>query len=191
MGLGIGMMMQNLVLATQNQVAPADLGSASSVVTFFRSLGGAVGVSALGAVLGNRVTHYVKDGLAELGPKGAGRSATAAPAAAASPTWTRSRRRSARSWRAPTGTASPTSSCTPRPRAARLPPDPVHQGGRAEDAAAGQTTSAPGRGDPPRPAAAVAAVRGASAALPVAAGTGRRPTSAGHLLAQPLPAPSR
>ncbi|MFI9077439.1 MFS transporter [Streptomyces sioyaensis] len=71
MGLGIGMMMQNLVLATQNQVAPEDLGSASSVVTFFRSLGGAVGVSALGAVLANRVTHYVKDGLAELGPKAA------------------------------------------------------------------------------------------------------------------------
>ncbi|MFJ8852683.1 MFS transporter [Streptomyces sp. NPDC102437] len=71
MGLGIGMMMQNLVLAAQNQVAPSDLGSASSVVTFFRSLGGAIGVSALGAVMANRVTHYVKDGLAELGPKGA------------------------------------------------------------------------------------------------------------------------
>ena len=71
MGLGIGMMMQNLVLATQNQVAPSDLGSASSVVTFFRSLGGAIGVSALGAVMANRVTHYVKDGLADLGPKGA------------------------------------------------------------------------------------------------------------------------
>ncbi|GAA0482507.1 MDR family MFS transporter [Streptomyces sp. NPDC046215] len=71
-GLGLGMMMQNLVLATQNQVAPQDLGSASSVVTFFRSLGGAVGVSALGAVLGNRVTDYVKDGMAELGPKAAG-----------------------------------------------------------------------------------------------------------------------
>ncbi|SEC19870.1 MFS transporter [Streptomyces melanosporofaciens] len=71
MGLGIGMMMQNLVLATQNQVAPQDLGAASAVVTFFRSLGGAVGVSALGAVLANRVTHYVKDGLSDLGPKGA------------------------------------------------------------------------------------------------------------------------
>ncbi|MFF4246139.1 MFS transporter [Streptomyces sp. NPDC001822] len=71
MGLGIGMMMQNLVLATQNQVAPEDLGAASSVVTFFRSLGGAIGVSALGAVLANRVTRYVKDGLADLGPEGA------------------------------------------------------------------------------------------------------------------------
>ncbi|TBO56508.1 MFS transporter [Streptomyces kasugaensis] len=70
MGLGIGMMMQNLVLATQNQVAPEDLGSASSLVTFFRSLGGAVGVSVLGAVLSTRVTHYVKDGLVEtFGPE--------------------------------------------------------------------------------------------------------------------------
>ncbi|MFE9885556.1 MFS transporter [Streptomyces scopuliridis] len=71
MGLGVGMMMQNLVLCTQNQVSPEDLGVASSTVTFFRSLGGAVGVSALGAVLGNRVTHYVKEGLADLGPQGA------------------------------------------------------------------------------------------------------------------------
>ncbi|MFD9265794.1 MDR family MFS transporter [Streptomyces goshikiensis] len=70
-GLGLGMMMQNLVLATQNQVAPEDLGAASSVVTFFRSLGGAMGVSALGAVMANRVTSYVQDGLTALGPKAA------------------------------------------------------------------------------------------------------------------------
>ncbi|QGV79725.1 MFS transporter [Streptomyces ficellus] len=71
LGLGLGMMMQNLVLCTQNQVDPSDLGAASSVVTFFRSLGGAIGVSALGAVMANRVTHYVQDGLADLGPQGA------------------------------------------------------------------------------------------------------------------------
>ncbi|MEL7977571.1 MFS transporter [Isoptericola sp. F-RaC21] len=71
MGLGVGMMMQNLVLATQNQVGPHELGAASSTINFFRSLGGAIGVSALGAVLANRVTDYVKDGLADLGPKGA------------------------------------------------------------------------------------------------------------------------
>ncbi|MGW2645048.1 MFS transporter [Streptomyces sp. NPDC001393] len=69
LGLGIGMMMQNLVLATQNQVAPSDLGSASSTVTFFRSLGGAVGVSALGAVMSHRITHYVQDGISALSPK--------------------------------------------------------------------------------------------------------------------------
>ncbi|WP_198668226.1 MDR family MFS transporter, partial [Streptomyces triticisoli] len=69
LGLGIGMMMQNLVLCTQNQVAPADLGAASSTVTFFRSLGGAVGVSALGAVMAHRITGYVRDGVAGLPPK--------------------------------------------------------------------------------------------------------------------------
>ncbi|WP_328720662.1 MFS transporter [Streptomyces sp. NBC_00247] len=71
-GAGVGMMMQNLVLAAQNQVAPQDLGAASSVVTFFRSLGGAIGVSALGAVMANRVSHYVTDGLSDLGVKSAG-----------------------------------------------------------------------------------------------------------------------
>ncbi|MGW6461761.1 MFS transporter, partial [Streptomyces sp. NPDC055078] len=71
MGLGLGMMMQNLVLATQNQVAAQDLGAASSMVTFFRSLGGAVGVSALGALLGSRVSQHTEHGLAELGPRGA------------------------------------------------------------------------------------------------------------------------
>ncbi|MFD9442583.1 MFS transporter [Streptomyces sp. NPDC060006] len=69
LGLGIGMMMQNLVLSTQNQVAPEDLGAASSTVTFFRSLGGAIGVSALGAVMANRITDYAKDGIAGLDPK--------------------------------------------------------------------------------------------------------------------------
>ncbi|MFD5627518.1 MULTISPECIES: MFS transporter [unclassified Streptomyces] len=76
MGLGIGMMMQNLVLSTQNQVAPADLGAASSTVTFFRSLGGAIGVSALGAVMSTRITDYVKDGLAGLDPKYAAAAAS-------------------------------------------------------------------------------------------------------------------
>jgi EmrB/QacA subfamily drug resistance transporter len=80
LGLGIGMMMQNLVLSTQNQVDPSDLGSASSTVTFFRSLGGAMGVSALGAVMANKITDYVKDGLTDLGPKyaslGSGSSST-------------------------------------------------------------------------------------------------------------------
>ncbi|WP_030905876.1 MFS transporter [Streptomyces sp. NRRL F-5126] len=70
MGLGIGMMMQNLVLCTQNQVQAKDLGSASSTITFFRSLGGAIGVSALGAILANHVTKYVTDGLTALGPQG-------------------------------------------------------------------------------------------------------------------------
>ncbi len=73
-GAGVGMMMQNLVLAVQNVIAMQDLGAASSFVAFARSLGGAIGVSALGAVLSTRVTHHLEDGLAA-----AGINATALP----------------------------------------------------------------------------------------------------------------
>ncbi|MFC7982243.1 MFS transporter [Streptomyces sp. NPDC057336] len=69
MGLGVGMMMQNLVLCTQNQVAPQDLGAASSVVTFFRSLGGAVGVSVLGSIMSSRISHYAQDTIGQLSPE--------------------------------------------------------------------------------------------------------------------------
>ncbi|MFI2414052.1 MFS transporter [Streptomyces sp. NPDC018947] len=69
MGLGVGMMMQNLVLCTQNQVAPSDLGAASSVVTFFRSLGGAVGVSVLGSIMSTRISHYATDTIGQLRPE--------------------------------------------------------------------------------------------------------------------------
>ncbi|WP_374936178.1 MDR family MFS transporter [Streptomyces sp. SM1] len=69
LGLGVGMMMQNLVLCTQNQVEPGDLGAASSVVTFFRSLGGAVGVSVLGSVMSTRISHYAQDTIGSLSPQ--------------------------------------------------------------------------------------------------------------------------
>ncbi|MFQ1000444.1 MDR family MFS transporter [Modestobacter sp. SSW1-42] len=55
MGVGVGMLMQNLVLAAQNDVPARQLGSATSVLSFFRSLGGTIGVSVLGAVLASRV----------------------------------------------------------------------------------------------------------------------------------------
>jgi MFS family permease len=66
LGVGIGMTMQNLVLAVQNTVAPADLGAASSAVAFFRSLGGTIGVSVLGAVLSSRVGGLISEGLADV-----------------------------------------------------------------------------------------------------------------------------
>jgi EmrB/QacA subfamily drug resistance transporter len=67
LGLGLGATMQNLVLAVQNNTAQADMGAASSVVAFFRSMGGSIGVSALGAVLSHQVTQKVTEGLAALG----------------------------------------------------------------------------------------------------------------------------
>ncbi|MFI7021969.1 MDR family MFS transporter [Micromonospora sp. NPDC049900] len=68
LGTGVGMLMQNLVLAAQNDVPAHELGAATSVLTFFRSMGGAIGVSALGAVLANRVTGLMT---AQLGPAAA------------------------------------------------------------------------------------------------------------------------
>jgi EmrB/QacA subfamily drug resistance transporter len=69
LGIGVGTMMQNLVLSTQNQVTPKDLGAASSTVSFFRSLGGAVGVGVLGSVMSGRITHYAKDTVTSLDPQ--------------------------------------------------------------------------------------------------------------------------
>jgi EmrB/QacA subfamily drug resistance transporter len=67
LGLGLGATMQNLVLSVQNNTAQADMGAASSLVAFFRSLGGSIGVAALGAVLSHQVSARVTSGLAELG----------------------------------------------------------------------------------------------------------------------------
>ena len=72
LGVGLGMLMQNLVLAVQNTVRATDIGSASASVAFFRSFGGAIGVSVLGAVMSNHVTELATDGLAKLGIKASG-----------------------------------------------------------------------------------------------------------------------
>jgi EmrB/QacA subfamily drug resistance transporter len=60
-GVGVGLTMQNLVLAVQNGVGMADLGAASSTATFLRSLGGTAGVSVLGAVLAAHVSTKTLD----------------------------------------------------------------------------------------------------------------------------------
>ena len=74
LGVGLGATMQNLVLAVQNNTAQADMGAASSVVAFFRSLGGSIGISALGAILAHRVAV-----VADRRPARAGRAGQAGP----------------------------------------------------------------------------------------------------------------
>ncbi|MBN9629495.1 MAG: MFS transporter [Actinobacteria bacterium] len=78
LGAGVGMVMQNLVLIVQNTVRPEQLGAASSNVAFFRSLGGTIGVSVMGSILGTKVTDLMADrqhdlqvAIAKLGQKGA------------------------------------------------------------------------------------------------------------------------
>jgi EmrB/QacA subfamily drug resistance transporter len=55
LGLGIGLVMQVLVLAVQNDVDYRDLGVATAGATFFRSIGGCFGVAICGAVFSNRL----------------------------------------------------------------------------------------------------------------------------------------
>jgi len=66
LGLGIGMIIQVMVLAVQNSVPHSDLGTATATEQFTRSMGGAFGVAAYGAILNNRLAHY----LPQLLPKG-------------------------------------------------------------------------------------------------------------------------
>jgi len=67
LGVSMGMLMQNLVLAVQNTLDVDEMGAGTSTVAFFRSLGGAIGVSVLGAVLATKVTTSIQDGLTKLG----------------------------------------------------------------------------------------------------------------------------
>ncbi len=81
MGIGLGAMMQNLVLAVQNTVDVRDIGAASATVAFFRTLGGAVGVSVLGAVLATQVQNNTIEGLRHLGARAAAAAARSQSAA--------------------------------------------------------------------------------------------------------------
>ena len=80
-GAGLGMLTQNLVLVVQNTVALEDIGAGSSLVAFFRSLGGAIGVSVLGALLAAHARTAIGDGLAAGGidPGGLGGDADRVP----------------------------------------------------------------------------------------------------------------
>ena len=67
LGAGVGMTMQNLVLIVQNTAKPSEIGVASSGVTFFRSLGGTIGVSVMGAALATSATDLFTERTDEIG----------------------------------------------------------------------------------------------------------------------------
>jgi EmrB/QacA subfamily drug resistance transporter len=62
-GFGLGLVMQILVVVVQNAVPHAQLGTATATATFFRSIGGAVGVAVLGDVFNNRLLHELRSTL--------------------------------------------------------------------------------------------------------------------------------
>ncbi|MET9502074.1 MFS transporter [Streptomyces sp. NPDC006622] len=65
LGAGIGLVMPVLVLAAQNSVRPADLGTATSAHTYFRQIGGSVGAAVFGALFAGRLTDSLRERLPE------------------------------------------------------------------------------------------------------------------------------
>jgi EmrB/QacA subfamily drug resistance transporter len=68
-GAGLGLSMQTIVIALQNSVEFKDMGVATSSNTFFRSLGSVFGTALFGAILTNRLSHYLATNFAELAAK--------------------------------------------------------------------------------------------------------------------------
>ncbi|MFI6805155.1 MDR family MFS transporter [Streptomyces luteogriseus] len=97
LGSGIGLCMQVLTIAVQNTVDYADLGTATSGVTFFRTLGSSFGTAVFGTIYVNALAPNLRDGVAqaartgELDPATLSRAATSPegvhelPSAAAAP----------------------------------------------------------------------------------------------------------
>jgi EmrB/QacA subfamily drug resistance transporter len=58
-GVGIGLVMQVLVLVVQNDVRPQEMGVATSTATFFRSVGGSFGVAIFGTIFASRLADQL------------------------------------------------------------------------------------------------------------------------------------
>ncbi|MFI6938750.1 MDR family MFS transporter [Streptomyces sp. NPDC050418] len=71
LGVGIGLCMQVLTIAVQNTVEYADLGTATSGVTFFRTLGSAFGTAVFGTIYANTLEPNLRDGIAAAARAGA------------------------------------------------------------------------------------------------------------------------
>jgi len=68
-GLGLGMVMQNLTLVVQNDTPVSQLGAASANVNFFRTIAGTIGVTVMGTMLASKVGGYLTSGLTGYTPK--------------------------------------------------------------------------------------------------------------------------
>jgi EmrB/QacA subfamily drug resistance transporter len=64
-GLGMGFIMQNTTLITQNSVTLRDMGAASGSVTLFRTIGGSLGIALLGSIFTSRLENTLSGRLGE------------------------------------------------------------------------------------------------------------------------------
>ncbi|WLW50610.1 MDR family MFS transporter [Streptomyces sp. YU58] len=81
LGAGIGLCMQVLTIAVQNTVEYTDLGTATSGVTFFRTLGSSFGTAVFGTIYANSLTPNLRDGIASASQAGPVDASTVARAA--------------------------------------------------------------------------------------------------------------
>jgi predicted MFS family arabinose efflux permease len=65
-GIGLGCILQVLIIATQNAVPRTEIGAATSGVTFFRSIGGSFGTAIFGAIFSNILVGDLRRNLAQL-----------------------------------------------------------------------------------------------------------------------------
>ena len=70
LGMGLGFVMQTLILAVQNAVSYDDLGVATSGASLFRSMGGSIGTPIFGAVLANQLDSRLADAFPHSGSIG-------------------------------------------------------------------------------------------------------------------------
>ncbi|CAM5546274.1 MFS transporter OS=Streptomyces rimosus subsp. rimosus (strain ATCC / DSM 40260 / JCM 4667 /NRRL 2234) OX=1265868 GN=SRIM_016640 PE=4 SV=1 [Streptomyces rimosus subsp. rimosus] len=139
LGLGIGLAMQVLTIAVQNTVNYHELGSATSGVTFFRTLGSSFGTAVFGTLYSNRLEPNLKAALAKspgVPPGGRREPAGIAPSARRAGQAGDRRVRGHRQPCLPVGGAG---------RAGRVPGGVVPQGGAAAGQRAGRRRR-PGRG---------------------------------------------
>ncbi|WP_068166449.1 MDR family MFS transporter [Rhodococcus phenolicus] len=85
LGFGLGNLMQPMTLALQNALPPQDMGVSTAAATFFRQIGGTLGVAVFLSILFARVTPAIADRLAAAGDDPGFRTALAAAARGGDP----------------------------------------------------------------------------------------------------------
>ncbi|ADJ47423.1 MFS transporter multidrug efflux transporter [Amycolatopsis mediterranei S699] len=80
LGAGVGLLMQTLVLAVQNDFPVSDVGTATSANNFFREIGATLGTAAVGAIFSNRLTTRLTETLPPRGSGAAGNVQSLTPA---------------------------------------------------------------------------------------------------------------
>ncbi|MFD1718719.1 MDR family MFS transporter [Georgenia deserti] len=72
LGVGLGLVMQPVVLAVQNAVDPHEIGTATSSNNFFREIGASLGVALFGTIFTGRLSDRLTDVFATVPPEAAG-----------------------------------------------------------------------------------------------------------------------